>query len=319
MSLLFPDPRPGLGYADCRLDRQSGHREEADWVGALEHAREARRALIVGERVVARIGQPFSETLFDRATVETLVARCGLAARESAFLGTDAAGIGHFATLYDGDLDARPLPEGFAGPDLRTMAVQGFVDAPALGYLAAAKALFNWHARHRFCANCGAATTVASAGWRRDCAGCRAQHFPRTDPVVIMLAVDGENCLLGRQARFVANSFSCLAGFLEPGETIEAAVRREIKEEADIDTGRVDYLFSQPWPFPSSLMIGCIAEATSTAIAIDPDELEQARWFSRSEARTMLDRTHPDGLITPPPFAIANHILRTWVDGAWKP
>ena len=178
--------------------------------------------------------------------------------------------------------------------------------------LAAAKALMHWHARHRFCSNCGAPTEVAVAGWRRDCPVCKAMHFPRTDPVVIMLAVDGDACLLGRQPRFPKGMYSALAGFVEPGETIEAAVRREIREEAGVACGAVQYFASQPWPFPASLMIGCFAEAESRSLEVDRVELEDARWFSRDEAIALLERRHPDGLTAPTPMAIAHHLLKRW-------
>ncbi|MEA2934962.1 MAG: diphosphatase [Variibacter sp.] len=171
-----------------------------------------------------------------------------------------------------------------------------------------------WHARHRFCANCGKPTQVVSGGWKRDCAACETEHFPRTDPVVIMLAIDGERCLLGRQTRFPPGTYSCLAGFVEPGETIEDAVRRETVEEAGIRCGRVRYFASQPWPFPMSLMIGAHAEATSSTITVDHNELEDARWFERDEVARMLVRAHPDRLSTPPPIAIAHHIIRAWVE-----
>jgi NAD+ diphosphatase len=138
------------------------------------------------------------------------------------------------------------------------------------------------------------------------------QHFPRTDPVVIMLAVDGDACLLGRQPRFPKGMYSALAGFLEPGETIEAAVRREIQEEAGVACGEVRYFASQPWPFPSSLMIGCFAEARSLALEVDRVELEDARWFPRDEALALLERRHPDGLAAPIPMAIAHHLLKRW-------
>jgi NAD+ diphosphatase len=170
----------------------------------------------------------------------------------------------------------------------------------------------HWHARRRFCSNCGSPNEVAAAGWRRECKVCKMQHFPRTDPVVIMLAVDGDACLLGRQPRFPKGMYSALAGFLEPGETIEAAVRREIQEEAGVDCGEVRYFASQPWPFPSSLMIGCFAQARSRALEVDRVELEDARWFSREEALALLERRHPDGLVAPIPMAIAHHLLKRW-------
>ncbi len=173
--------------------------------------------------------------------------------------------------------------------------MDGSVSPDDLGALAEGKALLFWHAKHRFCANCSLPTVASAGGWRRECASCGTHHFPRTDPVVIMLAIDGERCLLGRQPRFPAGMYSCLAGFLEPGETIEDAVRREIAEEAGIATGTVTYLGSQPWPFPASLMIGCMVEAASTEITIDRQELEDARWFTRDEVKAMLAGRHPKG------------------------
>ena len=232
--------------------------------------------------------------------------------------------------LILGRLDGRPImaelyaPEGAAALaedpdhlalDLRSIAVQGTVPADEMGALAQAKAFFFWHGRHRFCGVCGAPTVSSCAGIRRDCTGCGAQHFPRTDPVTIMLVVRGDQCLLGRQARFVPNSYSCLAGFVSPGETMEDAVRRETLEEAGITVGRVTYLASQPWPFPASLMIGSLGEALTEEIVLDREELEDARWFSRDEVVAMLERRHPDGLLTPPPMAIANHLMRLWTSG----
>lgn len=204
---------------------------------------------------------------------------------------------------------------GFRLLDLRSVAVQGAVPADEHGILAQGKALLHWHAKHRFCSNCGAPTSAARAGYRRDCAGCGAQHFPRTDPVAIMLIARGDKCLLGRQARFAPGVYSCLAGFIEPGETIEAAVRRETFEESGVRVGAVAYVMSQPWPFPMSVMIGCIGEAESEDLILDRDELEDARWFSRAEVGQMLDAVHPDGFKIPPPLAIAHHLIRRWVRG----
>jgi NAD+ diphosphatase len=151
-------------------------------------------------------------------------------------------------------------------------------------------------------------------GGGRVCQNCGAEHFPRVDPVVIMLAVQGERCLLGRQPRFAPGMYSALAGFLEPGETIEEAVRRETKEEAGIHIGRVRYHSSQAWPFPSSLMIGCHAEAISTEVVRDAAELEDCRWFERDEVRLMLAGAHPQGLVTPPRMAIAHQLIRGFAE-----
>lgn len=238
--------------------------------------------------------------------------------REQVLLGTlqDRPVVATLAAPEAADL-FRDDP-AFMVTDLRSIAVQGLVPAEELGLLAMAKSLLDWHNRHRFCANCGAPTEAVQAGFRRDCPACGAQHFPRTDPVVIMLITRGEKCLMGRQARFPEKMYSCLAGFLEPGETIEDAVRRETFEEAGVRVGEVRYLASQPWPFPSSLMIGCVGEALTDAIDFDREELEDARWFSHDDVRRMLEGTH-EHFAAPSPIAIANHLLREWMKGTATP
>ena len=219
-------------------------------------------------------------------------------------------------------LDATPVEpppdDGAATMDAR--AVASMIDSGEAAILAEARSLIDWHARHRFCAQCGTPSVVASGGWVRHCPNCNAHHFPRVDPVVIMLAVRGERCLLGRGRRRPGARFSCLAGFMEPGETPEEAVRREILEESGVEVGRVRYLASQPWPFPSSLMMGFLAEALTEEITIDPEELADARWFEREEVRAMVERSRSDdpipGLATlPPPLAIGHQIARRWAFG----
>jgi NAD+ diphosphatase len=199
--------------------------------------------------------------------------------------------------------------------ELRGMAMQGVVPPDQLSAIAMAKSMVSWHQRHGFCANCGTRTAMKEGGWKRDCPSCKAEHFPRTDPVVIMLVTSGDKCLLGRQKQFLPGMYSCLAGFVEAAETIEDAVRREILEESGIRCTDVNYYMTQPWPYPSSLMIGCTARATSEDIVVDRTELEDARWFDRDEARLMITRKHPDGLAGPHPFAIAHHLVGRWVHG----
>jgi len=181
--------------------------------------------------------------------------------------------------------------------------------------LGQAKALIDWHQRHGFCPNCGAPTLFVDAGYRRHCTACGADHFPRTDPVVIMLAICEDACLVGRAKRFPEGMFSALAGFVEPGETIEEAVAREIREEAGVRVCNVRYHAAQPWPFQSSLMIGCFADAETREIKVDKTELAEARWVTRAEVCAVLGGEPVDGLQLPPPVAIAHHLLRHFAEG----
>ena len=178
---------------------------------------------------------------------------------------------------------------------------------------AAALSLAWWHSRHQFCANCGAATEIERGGWSRKCPECSAQHFPRVDPVVIMLAEHDGRLLLGRQPQYPPGRYSALAGFLEPGESIEAAVARELHEEAGIAVKDVTYVASQPWPFPSSLMLGCHAHAIHDALTIDTTELDDARWFTREEIAAALAGDSKASFQPPPRFAIARTLLDHWL------
>ena len=194
--------------------------------------------------------------------------------------------------------------------DARTAAqMVSIKDAAIIGQ---AKALIDWHQRHGFCPRCGAPTKMMDAGYRRLCGKCNAEHFPRVDPVVIMLATHGEACLVGRGKQFPPGMFSALAGFVEPGETIEEAVRRELMEEASVKVGEVTYYATQPWPFPSSLMIGCFAKAESRDAHADDNELAEVRWIERGVARELIEGKQVDGLRVPPPIAIAYHLIKTW-------
>jgi NAD+ diphosphatase len=302
-------PKPRLGYAASSIERAAERRADAAALAALENDPRARAYVVAGELVVLKKATALADPLFTLAEARAL----GRTA-ELVFLGLCQDAPRFAVALESAAAEALKTRDEFLVTDLRSIAVRGLVEAEHLPPLAEGKALLNWHGRHRFCPNCGAATNLVEAGWRRDCPSCRAQHFPRTDPVVIMLAVAGERCVLGRSYRFQPGMWSCLAGFVEPGEAIEDAVRRETREEAGIVCGRVSYFASQPWPFPTSLMIGCHAEALSREIIIDRAELDDARWFDREEVASMLLRCHPDGLSTPPTMAIAYHIIRAWVE-----
>lgn len=302
--LFYPviDHSAATGFGANALDRMSERRDDEAFISAQQAHPAARVLLYEGEALAMRVGA--SSALFDKADALAL----GADWHNAVFLGIDDNG-----PLFAAELKALPDDLSMEAHHLRALAISGTLPAQELGAVAQGRSVLGWHMRHRFCANCGAPTNIASAGMRRDCPSCGAHHFPRTDPVVIMLAVDAERdrCVLGRQTRFPPGVYSCLAGFMEPGETIEAAVRREIYEEAGITTRRVTYHASQPWPFPSSLMIGCVAEAVSFDIDPHDQELEDVRWFSRADVIQMLAGTH-DTYATPPEIAIAHHILKAF-------
>jgi NAD+ diphosphatase len=301
---------PRQAYSGSLLDRAATLREDESKIATLLKHERAGAYVVGGESIVLKVGGAAPpEPLFSPDAARALGT-----AREIVFLGLlhDAPrfGIG----VDPATIEALKARADLKLIDLRTIAAQGEIDSVHVPPLAEAKAILGWHARHRFCPNCGAATAPVQAGWRRDCPVCKAEHFPRTDPVVIMLPIKGERCVLGRSPRFPPTMWSCLAGFCEPGETIEEAVRREVAEEVGLTCAEVKYFASQPWPFPSSLMIGCHAVAVSDEIVIDRSEIEDARWFDRAELKSMLLRQHPQELTTPPPLAIAHHIIRDFVE-----
>lgn len=301
-------PKPLLGYTDNRLERAAELRIDRAAQQAMIADARAAAYVVGGEMIVLRKGEP-NQPLF---TIDE--ARALGAVEETVFLGHLDGAPRFGCGMPQATAEALKARDDLLITDLRSVAVQGLVAPEHLPPIAEAKSILHWHSRRRFCANCGARNEVMDAGWKRQCPACKTEHFPRTDPVVIMLIVDGEQCLLGRSPRFIPGMWSCLAGFIEPGESIEDAVRRETREEAGILCGRINYYRSQPWPFPSSLMIGTHAEAKSRDIVIDATELDGARWFTKDEIVAMLTRTHRDGLTTPPPMAIAHHIIRAWVE-----
>ncbi len=202
------------------------------------------------------------------------------------------------------------LPEGMVFVELRRVMTR--LNPRDAEIAATAKAIFGWHESHRHCARCGAKSRMIRAGWQRACDACGAQHFPRTDPVAIMLVTHGNSVLMGRSPGWPEGMYSLLAGFVEPGETVEAAVRREVWEEAGVRVGRVSYLVSQPWPFPASLMLGCHGEALSRDITIDPKEIEDARWMRREEILASFAGEHPE-VLPARKGAVAHFLLRNWL------
>jgi NAD+ diphosphatase len=293
-------------FAGNPLDRASQRRQDPDWIAALLEDRHSLILPLFDLKPLVREGPPVAldwrpvaewQALFDAGSEPILL---GLRERQA-----------YFAL----DASATAIASGAATLDVRALAAE--IAGGEAAIIGEARALVDWHARHRFCARCGTPSLPASGGWLRRCPSCEAHHFPRVDPVVIMLAINGDRCLLGRNKRRAGARFSCLAGFMEPGETPEEAVRREILEESGVRTGRVRYLGAQPWPFPSSLMMGFLAEALSEEVAVDPSELAEARWFLRDEVRAMVARSLSDDpaptLPTlPPPLAIGHQICRRW-------
>ena len=219
-----------------------------------------------------------------------------------------------FLGLDNGAACFSELPDGRVPVDGRAhFGLLAMLDARDAPTFAAALSLANWHRRHGYCSVCGQPTVPNRGGWSRACAGCGSEHYPRADPVVIMLAEHDDRLLLGRQPQYPPGRYSALAGFLEPGESIEAAVARELHEEAGIKVADVIYVASQPWPFPSSLMIGCHARALGHDLTIDRTELDDARWFTREEIASALEG-NPDAPFQPPPrFAIARTLLEHWL------
>lgn len=220
-------------------------------------------------------------------------------------LGIDDAGIPHFVreAAAGARVDARSRT---------VMRLLPLLSGPDAALYGGARSLVDWHARHRFCAVCGSPTELFRGGWGRRCGSCNAEHFPRVDPVVIMLAECERRVLVGRQGGFPPGFFSALAGFVEPGESLEEAVARELFEEAGIRVSNVSYVASQPWPFPSSLMIGCRAVATDPALTLDTTEIEAAMWVDKAEVRAALAGDMGAPFMAPPPLAIARYLLEDW-------
>lgn len=300
------EPSQFVGFGGNRIDRQAEHRSDDVTTKALAEP-SVRLMLLRGGRCYLKVHPDGFESYFDLATAKTL----GADLEGAVLLGVDEDGPVVAAT---GGIEPDDLPDGIKAIEYRSINMQGLIDPAATGALAQGASLLAWHASHAFCSRCGSQSEMRIGGYKRSCPNCNAEHFPRTDPVAIMLAVTQDRCLMGRSKHFAPGMFSALAGFIEPGETIENAVRRETFEESGIRLGRVAYHASQPWPFPYSLMIGCYGEALNEDIMADMTELEACRWFTREEVLLMLEKRHPDDIFVPPRAAIASLLIRNWAE-----
>ncbi|MDB5475873.1 MAG: MutT/nudix family protein [Phenylobacterium sp.] len=299
-------------FAGNPLDRASDKRPDADWIA---------RQLASPDSLVFAVwnGQPFVEPREGGVQIAYMPAKIA----EELAPGPERLlfmGLWKETAVFAVDLEGQANPAD-GGPlqglgkfeDLRRVALQ--LPSTEAAIVATAKAMFEWRRRHRHCAVCGQPSEAVEGGWKRRCPSCEAEHFPRTDPVVIMLPWHGDRCMLGRQEAWPKGMFSALAGFLEPGESIEEACARELAEEAGLRARKVRYHSTQPWPYPSSLMIGLIAEVEDDEGTPDQTELSEVRWFTRDEARDLI-AGQLDGVAAPNPMAIAHQLIKAWVESS---
>lgn len=306
-----PEPSNLTAFAENALNRDSEHRDENSVAKALA-VDGAHLLAFSGEKLLLKHDGQVLDPLFARYELADLKPDWD----NAVLLGYKKGGEPRLAVPVGTAVD--DLASQYKATDMRALWREHLFEGEILGEAAQAVSLIRWNSDNRFCGRCGAVTEGQIGGYKRVCTACQHMIFPRTDPVVIMLVVDEARnlCLLGRGHHFPPGMYSCLAGFVEPGETIENAVRRETQEESSIATGRIRYHASQPWPMPHSLMIGCYAEAKSHEIRIDDAELEDCRWFTPDETLAMLDRTDANGNTSPPKGAIAHRLMRDWVE--WK-
>ena len=286
-----------IAFAGAGLDRADHIRSDPDALAGLMDWRARLLRLDGLDPQIDPDGNLTWGTLADAAPESELV-----------FLGL-AQGKACFAEV------ATSLLGSVAPANPRLWAAMSALGSAELATYGTARALVDWHARHRYCARCGCPTLLTKGGWQRSCTNdtCKGEHFPRVDPVTIMLVERDGMLLLGRQPRFPPRRYSALAGFLEPGESIEEAVAREVLEEAGVAVRDVSYVASQPWPFPSSLMIGCHSYTDDAELTVDRTELEEAHWFSRAEIAAAMAGDESGRLLTPPSQAIAHHLLKWWL------
>ncbi len=306
-----PEPSSLTAFAANDLIRDSEHRDETSVDKAL--AKEGTHIFaFAGDKLVLKHDGQVLDPLFARYELKDLRPNWD----ETVLLGYRKTGEPRLAVPVG--VPEEELASHYKPSDGRSLFREMLIDEVLLGEFAQGASLIRWNRDNKFCGRCGSTMEIHIGGYKRVCTACGHEIFPRTDPVVIMLTIDEERdlCLLGRSPHFAPGMYSCLAGFVEPGETIENAVRRETLEESGIHTGRIRYHASQPWPMPHTLMLGCFAEAKSKDVKYDTQELEDCRWFTREETREMLERPGVTGKAPPPKGAIAHRLMHDWIE--WK-
>ena len=307
-------------FAGNPLDRASERRGDVAWIAEKLEDPQSLAIAVWNGKVLIEDSPPPEEPVegVPAATVQIAYLRADMAQELAGgqerllFLGL-WKDIAVFAVDLEGGLDPAEGPLQGMGRFEELRGVAAVMPPPDAGILATAKSMFEWRRKHRWCSACGQASEVADGGWKRVCPACKGEHFPRTDPVTIMLALHDGKCLLGRQAAWPPGMFSALAGFIEPGETIEEGCARELKEEAGLTATGVRYHSSQPWPYPSSLMMGLLADVDSGEARPDQTELEEVRWFTKAEASALI-RGELEGVFIPPPLAIAHQLIKAWAE-----
>ena len=309
----FPIPRIGN---EQMLDRMAEKRADEGWVKDRLGNSESRFLMLVDLSLAIDSAPDRSDTQLRWYTAEQ-VEGLGIPLEDAFLLGNDADDKAVFAVSLS-PAQAANVPGGADAlkplVDLRSLAMQEALSPEELSLAGVGRALAAWHAITKCCGRCGGKTRTKDAGWKRKCWACGQEFFPRADPAVIVLITDGERCLLGHHKRYAHKFYSTLAGFVEPGEDVEACVRREMREETGIEIGDVTYLASQPWPFPHLLMLGCWAEALTTDLTLEEEELYDARWFTRDDVLKMLAGEHPEGFTVPGSHSIAYALIKSFVD-----
>lgn len=307
--------KPTLGPT-VFLDRLSEKRTDKELMESLIAAETSRFFVLAGDKAVVQSNEDRSSTKIHWFTGSE-VSDLGLAINEAVFLGLDPAdGTAKFA-VSTSEHYARGAPQAREAlksrVEVRTLANQGSMSQSELALAAQAVSLGHWHENNRCCGRCGGSMNIKNGGWKRKCWACGYEAFPRVDPVVIMAITDGESIVLAHEERFPDKMYSTLAGYVEPGDDIEHAVRRETKEEVGLDVSDIRLLGSQPWPFPHSLMLGCIAYAEHKELVVNAGEIEHAAWFSRMEANSMLSGLHSQELWLPGPQSMAHQLIKAWL------